>query len=412
MISIARKSQLWQRILAGLVVGLVAGALLGESALKLSWIGDSFMRLIRMLIIPLVATTLVSGIVAMGSPKKLGSIGVKAVGLYLLTTALAITIGLTLAALLEPGDGVSLAHVTPIGIDEPRNMVEQLVSIIPVNPIAAMAEGEVLSVILFSVLIGVGILLVGEPAKPVSDFFDAASAVVLKITHLVMELAPIGVFALIAVITGTQGLGALQNILGLGLAVYAGCMLHVLLVQGSLFRISIGLPFHKFLRRAVDAQLVAFSTASSAATLPVTLTVAKEKLGVGAPVASSVLPLGSTINMDGAAIYVSIVTLFAAQVFGIKVAFGDYLLIGLATTLISVGAAAVPTATLFLLAAVLGVIGVTETQAALVVGFVLPFDRLLDMVRTATNVTGDLVIASSVAEWEGELDRSSITEPE
>ena len=399
--------KLWKRILGALVLGIIVGLIWGEGAESIKWIGDAFVRLIRMLVVPLILTTLVAGVVAMGDPKRLGSIGIKAIALYMVTTAFAITIGLTLGALIQPGAGVDLTDATAQQLGEPMTLYDRFMGIIPTNPVAALASGNVLAIILFSILLGIGILMAGEKGRPLGGLFESAADVMIKITHIVMEVAPFGVFALIAWVAGTKGFQTLFSVFGLALALYGGCLLHMIIVHGGLIKFVLRLPALAFFRGALDAQMVAYSSA----TLPVTISVARDNLGIGRPVTSSVLPLGATINMDGTALYIGIVALFAAQAFGIDLSLADYLLIALTTTLASVGAAGVPSASLFLLAGVLGVLGISDAQTAIIVGFVLPFDRVLDMMRTVTNVTGDLAVASAVAKTEGELDEASFRAP-
>lgn len=399
-------TKLWKRIFGALVAGVAVGLIWGDGAESIRWIGDVFVRLIRMLVVPLIFTTLVAGVVAMGDPKRLGSIGARALALYLGTTAAAIVIGLAIGAVLQPGAGVDLSGAQMRDLGPTMSLSERMFSIIPTNPIAALAEGNILAIIVFAIMVGTGIVLCGDKAKILGEAFEAASEVMLKITFLVMELAPFGVFALIAWVAGTQGVATLANILVLAVAVYIGCIIHIIVVHGGIIRFIANLPVMPFFRGAVDPQLVAYSTSSSAATLPVTIAAAEENLGVGTPVASSVLPLGATVNMDGTALYVGIVALFAAQAFGIPLTMTDYLIIALTTTLVSIGTASVPSASLFLLAAVLEAIGVSGMQTAIVVGFILPFDRILDMMRTTVNVTGDLAVATTVAKYEGELDEA------
>ncbi len=398
--------KLWKRIFAALVAGIIVGLIWGDGAESIRWIGDVFVRLIRMLVVPLIFTTLVAGVVSMGDPKRLGSIGARAFVLYLLTTAAAIAIGLTIGTVLQPGAGVDLSGAEARDLGPAMSLAERLYQVIPTNPVAALAEGNILAIIVFSIMIGTGIVLSGDKAKVLGDAFNAAAEVMLKITFLIMELAPFGVFALIAWVAGTQGVATLANILILAIAVYIGCFTHMILVHGSIVRFLLNLPLMPFIRGAIDPQLVAYSTSSSAATLPVTMAASEENHGVGVAVSSSVIPLGATVNMDGTALYVGIVALFAAQVFGIELSMADYLIIGLTTTLVSIGTASVPSASLFLLAAVLESIGVSGAQTAIVVGFILPFDRILDMMRTTVNVTGDLTVALAVAKYEGELDET------
>ena len=404
---------LWKRILLALVAGVIVGSLLGESAVSIKWIGDLFVRLISMVVVPLVFFTLVSGVIAMGDPQKLGSLGIKTLALFMITTLLAICIGIALALLLQPGVGVDLSAAVPgdIPVRESVSMSQQMMNIVPRNPIAALAEGNVLSLIFFAVLLGIAGLVIGERAKPVADLVDAASEIMLKITGWVMEVAPFGVFALIAWVAGTQGVLALVDVVRLALAVFVGCVLHAVLVYGSMIKFLVRLSPLNFFRGARDVTLVGFSTSSSSATMPVTLSVAERNLGIRPVVATTVIPLGATINMDGTALYVGIVTIFAAQAFGLPLAFADYLVIVGATTMVSIGTAAVPGASLFLISAVMSAIGLTPEQIAVVIGFILPFDRPLDMARTSLNVTGDLAVATVVANWENEFDREVFDGP-
>lgn len=401
---------LWKRILLALVLGVVVGALWGEGALSIKWMGDLFIRLIRMVVVPLVFVTLVSGVVSMGDPSKLGSLGAKTLALYLGTTLMAIIIGLTLATILQPGAGVDMSGAVPNVLQETVPLTQRLMEIVPDNPIAALAQGNFLAIIFFALLVGISVLTVGESARPVAQFMDASSEVMLRITHWVMETAPFGVFALIAWVAGTQGVAALLDVVGLALAAIAGFVVHTVLTYGGLVRL-LGLSPLTFFRGARDAMLVAFSTSSSSATLPVSMSVAEENLGIRPIIAFTVLPLGATINMDGTALYVGVVTLFAAQAFGIPMDLADYLLVAGATTLVSVGTAGVPGASLFLMAAVMEVIGISPEQIALVIGFILPFDRPLDMMRTVVNITGDLSVSTVVANWEGEFDRDRFNRP-
>ena len=397
---------LWKRILLALVLGVIVGLIWGPGASSISWLGELFVRLIRMVVVPLVFVTLVSGVVAMGDPAKLGSLGAKTLAIYMLTTLAAIAIGLFFAAVLQPGVGVDLSAAAPSAVQEAIPLSERLLSIVPSNPIAALAEGNILPIIFFALLVGVSVLTIGAKGKPVAELMDSSSEMMLRITHWVMEVAPFGVFALIAAVAGTQGVAALLDVLTLALAVVLACVIHVVVVHGvGIIKLSLGLSPLNFFRGARDAMLVAFSTSSSSATLPVSMSVAEENLGIKPVVASTVLPLGATINMDGTALYVGIVSVFAAQAFGIDLSLADYAIVAGSTTLVSVGTAAVPGASLFLMAAVMGAIGITPEQIAVVIGFILPFDRPLDMLRTSVNICGDLSVSTAVANWEGEFDR-------
>ncbi|WP_262691341.1 dicarboxylate/amino acid:cation symporter [Kordiimonas aestuarii] len=407
MVSTWFKITLWKRIMAMLVLGIIFGAIAGENALAISWIGDIFLRLIRMIVVPLVFITLVSGVIAMGDPKRLGSLGIKTLSLYIGTTLIAITIGLTLAAIIQPGIGVDLAGAEAKGLAEAQSLKDRLLTIIPLNPIGALVEGNMLAIIFFALLLGTGVLLTQEKGRPVADLFDSGSEIMLKITHLVMEVAPFGVFALISGMVGQGGVGLLLDVLPLVITFLSACLIHVVVTHGGIIKFLLKLPAGRFFRDITSAQLVAFSTSSSSGTLPVTMTVAEENLGVKKSVASSVLPLGATINMDGSAIYVGILAVFAAQALGVDMGVAEYLLVALSATLVSIGTAAVPSASLFLLATVMSVLGIDDAQTFIIVGFVFPFDRPLDMIRTVVNVTGDLAVGTAVAKWEGELDEET-----
>lgn len=444
MLKIWFSMALWKRVLIGLFVGMVIGLSLhyglgvttvqtvvdGQPvALELTgpqraanlaetWfrpLGDAFVRMIQMIVVPLILTTLVAGVTAMGDPKKLGSLGSKTLGLYILTTLIAVVLGLIVGTVVKPGAGVNYQVAQQEDLssvqgkletaEEAGTLTQRLLNIIPINPVKALADADVLQIIFFAVLLGVGILLAGEVAKPVRDFFESAAEVVMRVTLLVMELAPYGVLFLIAWVMASKGVSILGNLLWLAFALYFTCILHILLVYGlGIMKGLLGLPLRRFFRGILDAQGVAFSTASSSATLPVSITCAERNLGIDKSVAGSVLPLGATINMDGTSIYLGLVALFAAQAGNLDVTWSNYFAVALTATLVSIGAAGIPSAGLLLAATVLGVIGIEREQSLMVIAFIFPFDRLLDMMRSLTNVTGDLAVACAVAKWENALD--------
>ena len=418
------KIKLWQRVLAALVLGVAFGLTLAMDqfmgADAAAWletyvkpVGDLFIRLIRMLIVPLILFTLVSGVIAMGDPKRLGSLGLKTFALYLVTTLFANVIGLTMGTILRPGAGVDLGGVDAVPIStDPPSAIDRLLAIVPQNPVAALADGEVLSIIFLALLGGAAIIATRKDGEAMGSFFESGTAVFLKITHWVMEVAPFGVFALVSHTAASQGLEALQAIAVLIGAVYLGLIVHAVITYGILIRFVLGLPLVRFFRGILDAQAVAYSTASSSATLPVTITNVTENLGVKKSVAGSVLPLGATINMDGTALYLGILALFTAQAFGVyELTFMSYVAIAFTAAIVSIGAAGIPSASLFLLAIVLETFGVTPEHTAIIVGFILPVDRIMDMARTAINVTGDAAVATAVAKWEGELDEETFRKP-
>lgn len=399
---------LWKRVLLALALGTVAGLIMGEAAVQLKWMGDVFIRLIRMVVAPLVFFSIVSGIAGMGDPKRLGSIGLKTLALYLTLTVFAVTVGLTMGTVFRPGVGMDFTGAVPQAVSKaPPSLGEHLIEIIPTNPVAALANGDIQSVIFFGILVGLGILTIGPKGELAARLFQAGSDIMLQIVRFIMELAPFGVFALVAWVMGTSGAGAFVHVLKLAAALIAGCAIQTLIVHGGLVRLVARLPVLPFFRDITDAVAIAFSTSSSAATLPVAMRVAEKNLGVSHTVASTALPLGVTLSMDGTALYVALLAVLSAQAFGVDLTFAQYVMLALATTVVALGTAPVPSASLFMLAAVLQVIGLGAEQTALVVGFVLPFDRLLDMTRTITNATSDLSVAVTVAKWEGELDEDA-----
>ena len=409
---------LWARVLSALVGGGALGLVFGGVAASIYPIGQAFIALIRMLVVPLVLVTIMAGIVAMGDPKRLGSLGVRTIALYLVTTTFAVGLGIAAGVLAQPGVGVPYETADPASQAEiisrldaadaaGRTITQQLLDVIPTNIFAALANGnsDILPVIFFAIVLGVGIIASGQGRGEVGRGVESLADAIIKVTNGVMALAPFGVFALMAWVMGTQGLAVLDNLARLAIALYAACVVHMIIVYGGLIRLVAGLPVARFFRGILDAMSTAFSTASSSATLPVTIANVT-RLGVHKSVAGSVLPLGATINMDGTSIYLGIVALFAAQAIGIELEAAQYVGIAVTAVAASIGAAGIPSASLFLAAAVLATFGVTDEQAVLVIALIFPFDRLLDMMRTVTNVTGDAAVATTVAKWEGELDES------
>jgi len=395
---------LWKRIVAALLAGGVVGYFWGEGAESIKWIGDLFVLLIRMAVIPLVLVTIVSGVAALGDTRRLGSIGVKTLALYLFTTAIAVVVGLTLGAVAQPGAGADFSAATPQVLNATESVGLKMTDVVPANVFKALADGALLPTIFFALLLGSAMLATGEKARPLMAVFESASEVMLKVVAIIMEIAPFGVFALIAAVMGTAGLSVFASVGVLALCVLGGSLFQSLVVHGLLVRLLAWLPVIPFFRGITDAMLVAFSTSSSSATLPVAMRVAEDNLGIKPAVVSTALPLGTTVSMDGTALYIGLLATFAAQAFGIELTFGQYLLIGVTTVMVAIGTAPVPSASLFMLAGVLTTFGVTPEQTAILVGFILPFDRILDMIRTVPNNTADLAVATVVARWEDEID--------
>jgi len=394
---------LWKRIIPALLLGIVVGLVAGDEATQLKWIGDVFVRLTRMLIVPLVFLTISAGVIGLGDPKRLGSLGARSIGLFVFTAAVAATVGLLLGLVLHPGVGVSLSGATPQTIKASKTVSEQLMGIIPINPVQAMVEGEMLAIIFFAIVFAAGVLVVGQRAKPVADVLAAASEVMLTLIRFVIEAAPFGVFGLIAAAVGANGPGVFVNVSLLALGTLLGCAV-TLFVQAMVVRLIANLPAIAFLRGVVDAMLVAFSTSSSSASLPVEMAVAEKNLGIRKPILSTVLPVGVSIGRDGTAMYVALLSMFAIQALGIPVTGLDLVLVVVIATLLAVSAPPAPSAALFMMAAVLSVVGISDAQSAMIIGFILPFDRLLDMMRTVPNVIGNLANATVIARWAKEID--------
>jgi Na+/H+-dicarboxylate symporter len=393
---------LWAQILAGLVLGAIAGALLGDNATVLKPLGDIFISAIKMLIVPLVFSTLVVGITGMGDPQKMGRIGLRTIALYLFTTAFAIAIGLLASTIFQPGAGLDLAYESSVEAKEAPSLVEILVGLVPQNPIDALANGNILQIIVFAIGLGISLLLIGERGAPMTRVFESFAEAMYKLTEIVMAFAPFGVFGLIANVSGQYGIDVLLPLAKVIGVAYLACVVHVLVIYTGLIALLGRLNPVRYFRGSIDALVVAYSSASSSGTLPVSLRCAQDNLGVSRGVAGFVLPVGATINMDGTALYQGVVALFVAQFVGIDLSWADYGMIILTGTLASIGTAGVPGAGLVMLSIVLTQVGLPLEAVGLVAGI----DRILDMARTSVNVAGDLMVTVLVGKSEGELDET------
>lgn len=395
---------LWKRIIPAFVLGVATGLIWGENATSLQWMGDLFVRLARMLVAPLIFFTITAGVLGMGDPKRLGSLGVRSLGLFASTAFAAATIGMALGLVLEPGVGVSLLGTQPQTIEAGRTLGEQLISIIPLNPIQALAQGDMLAIIFFAIFFAIGMLTLGERARPLNDVISLASEVMMRLIIFVMEAAPFGVFGLMAAAVGANGLGAFGNIFLLALGTLAGCVLHLLIVHLGIIAVLARLSPVRYLRGAVDALIIAFSTSSSSASLPVEMAIAERRFGIEPAIISTVLPIGVGIARDGTAMFVALLSMFAIQALGVTPSTFELFLVVAVSTLLALGAPPIPSAAMFMMAAVLSVVGISDAQSAIIVGFILPFDRLLDMMRTSINVSTNLINATVMARWSGEID--------
>ena len=394
------------KIFIALVLSVVVGLIAGEPALPfINWwiapIGTIFINLIKMMIVPVVFFSLVVGMTSLGDTKKLGRIGAKTVCLYLTTTAVAILIGFGIAGIVSPGTGLDLTSNAAVKVKEAPSLMQVFVAMIPANPIDAMAKAQILPVIIFSLFVGIGIVHVGgERAQLLMKFFDAAAEVSYKIIGIVMQFAPIGVFALLLPVVAKNGPAVLLPLMSVIACVAVGCAIHAVVVYSSLARIWGGHTPMEFFRGMSEAMMIAFTTCSSAAALPINMKNCQEKLGVSREVSSFVLPLGATINMDGTALYMGVCSLFIANVFGVDLTMGQILMIILTGTLASIGTAGVPGAGLIMLAMVLQTAGLPLEGLALVAGI----DRVLDMFRTCLNITGDGAVTIVMDQEEKKYD--------
>lgn len=396
--------KLTTKIFIGLVAGIVVGLTLGGSpefaGTYIAPFGTLFLNLIRMIIVPLVFSSLIVGAASTGDVKKLGRIGGKTIGFYLMTTAVAVIIGLILGNIMQPGAGLTIPVDATVEPGQTPPLAQTLINIIPSNPLNALVTGSMLQIITFALFLGVGVTLVGEKGRPFLNFFDSLAEIMYKITAFIMSLAPYGVFALITPVVAVNGPTVLLPLLKVIIAVYLGVILHSLIVYSSLVKVFGKMNPIKFFKGIAPAATVAFSTASSAGTLPVTIKSAKDNLGVPTGIASFVLPLGATINMDGTALYQGVCALFVAQVYGLDLSIAQQATIVLTATLASIGTAGVPGAGFIMLTMVLTSVGLPLEGSALIAGI----DRVLDMARTCVNVVGDAAVAVAVSSTENELE--------
>ena len=398
---------LWKQIFTALTLGLILGIALNQSgnseyAASLKPIGDLFLNGIKMLIVPLIFISLVSGVTSLRDMSTMGRLSFKTLALYLGTTAVAIIIGLTLATIFQPGVGIDLGSAKAVTVADSPSLVATLVGLVPANPVAAFAQGNVLQIIVFAILFGLAITLAGESAKPVKVFMDSLAEVFYKFTGIIISFAPYGVFALITWVAGTYGLELLAPLAKVIGVVYLGCFIHALVVYTGLIKFVARLSPVRYVQGIIEPAIVAFSSTSSAGTLPITMMSAERNLGVSRGVSSFVLPLGTTINMDGTALYQGVCALFVAQAYGIDLSLAQYATIVLTATLASIGTAGVPGAGLIMLSLVLTSVGLPLEGVAIIAGI----DRVLDMARTSLNVVGDCAVAVLVAKSEGQLDQS------
>jgi len=399
--------QLHWQIFLGMGLGLAAGLVGGEAlAERVGWLGSLFVRLLKMVIIPLVITSIVTGVASVGGGRDLGRLFGKTLGYYVLSSALAVLTGLLVLNLLRPGVGAEIAGAesrTLPDLQTPGSLRELLLEMVPLNVIDAASKPDMLGVIFFCIVFGMAIAgLPREPREKLLGLFDSAFQAMMALTSGIIRLAPIGVFALIARVAGESGLGAFRALALYMVSILLGLAIHVGITLPVLLRVLGGISPRVHFRNMVNPLTMAFSTASSAATLPVTIRAVEERVGVSNRVSSFVLPMGATVNMDGTALYECAGVLFIAQVLGVDLSVSQQLVVVVTALLASIGAAAVPSAGLVVIFLVLESVNLRGPEVDVIVGAMLAVDRPLDMCRTATNVFSDSCGAAIIARSEGE----------
>ena len=405
--------KLTKQILVAMVLGFTIGALIhgfdwSESAFVGEFLvggifslgGQIFIKTLKLLVVPLVFVSLVCGASSLAGGNNMGRIGLKTVALYLMTTAIAITLALTVANIINPGLGINMAEGMRFQAKEAPPFTQVVLDIFPSNPVAAMAEGNMLQIIVFALLLGVALTRAGDAGLALKASFDRWNEVIMQLVMMLMLAAPVGVFCLMVTLGAQLGFGAIVDLLAYFLCVLLVLALHFLITYPTLIKLMVRVSPVLFYQHMAPVMAFAFSTASSGATLPVTLETVKKRIGVRNEVASFVVPVGATINMDGTAIMQGVATVFIAQAFNVDIGLTGYLMVILTATMASIGTAAVPGVGLITLALVLTQVGLPVEGIALIIGV----DRLLDMTRTVVNVVGDATVSSVVARSEGQFE--------
>lgn len=371
-------------------------------------IGELFINSLKMLVVPLVLVSLICGVCGIGDIRLLGRIGTKTFFIYMVTTALAITTAIGLGVLLGIGKGMNIPTEAAFEAKSAPPLMEVFANIIPSNPISAMANGDMLSIIFFAVLLGISILMVGKPATGLVKSLELFNEVILKMVTIIMNLAPYGVFVLLTNAMADLGLDLIISLLGYVAVLVASLAFHFFITMMIILKVFSGLSVKTFLAKMREVQIFAFSTSSSNATIPITLRTVTKRMGVDNSVASFTIPFGATINMDGTAIMQGTATIFIANIYGIDLGIAEYLTVILMSVLASIGTAGVPGVGLIMLSMVFAQVGLPVEGIALILGV----DRILDMLRTAVNVGGDAVVTAIVAKSEGKMNLGIYNDPE
>lgn len=393
--------KLWVKIIIAMLLGMLTGWVVGPQAELLYPLGDMFLKLIGMIIVPLVLASMTVGITSIHDPKKLGRVGLKTLGLYLITTVISIGLGLSFAFIFKVGTGIEITGGVPVAEVEPMTLSQIFSNIIPVNPFASLvSNSHVLQVIVFALFLGVAINFAGEKGKPLLEVMESLSEVMYSLTHIVMEFSPVGVFAIMAWVAGKFEIGVLISLAKFLTIYYAACLIQLFLVFGGMLVFCARLSPGPFFKGMWEAMTVAFGTCSSSATLPVSMQCVQENLGVSKNISSFVLPLGSTINMSGAAIFQGMAAIFISNAYGVYLDFFSIITVVITAVLSAVGAAGIPGSGILMLSAVLASAGLPIEG----IGLLLGIDRIREMISAVVNSMGDAVVAVTIAKQEGELD--------
>lgn len=410
-----RKLKLVHKIFIGLFLGILFGGILSKIGNEhnivvkimpwLSLLGDLFLRLIRMVVVPLVLFSIISGIANLTELKKLRSIGIKTLVFFMLTGFLAIGTGIILAQIFKPGAGVNIGDIEAAAVEmkELPSFYESILEMFPANIFESLAEGEMLHIISFSIFIGAALLSMGKRAEPIIDLVDRLSEMMYKVTDIVIRFTPYGVFGLMSKAVATFGVGIFGPVFKFILVDYLANILNIAIFYTLILSLIAKVNPLKFYKKSFQPWAIAFSTCSSAAALPVTLKVGTDELGIPRETASFVLPLGATANMNGTGIYFGVVVMFAAQLYGIDITLGQQIMLVLTATLLSIGCAAAPQTGLIISIALLTNLNIPLDGLALIAGVY----RIVDQIHTSTNALGDLVVGVAVSSLEGDLDRET-----
>jgi Na+/H+-dicarboxylate symporter len=398
--------KLYHKILIGLVLGFIVGILLGDKAEYLKPIGDIFIRALRLIVVPLILATIITGVSGVGDIRKIGKLGVRTFVYFIITTTIAVIIGLGVANIIDPGTGIALGEVKEVAKPDAVSPFQMIVNMVPINPIESLATGNVLQVIIFAILFGIALSLAGDKGTPVANFFNSLAEIMFKLSDIVIKMAPYGVFALIAWTAGKYGLDLLLPMGKIIVAVFIGCVIHILFTYTIAVRVFAKVSPKHFFKKVMEPALVGFSSCSAAAAFPFTMK-AQEKLGVSKKVSGFTLPMALTINMDGTALYQAVGAIFVANAFGVELTIIQQATIVFTAVLASIGTASIPGGGLIMLTLVLESVGLPLEGIAIVAGI----DRVLDMFRTTTNIFGDNSAGLVISALEGDLDRNVTEAP-